>query len=343
MREWVYIATPSGADLGRTVRLADGSVFRIGVIRRRVHASIPHLHDLQPHDTVLLTYDLFHTGVVLPIGVFRLAEPQWPRAPRVRPLPGYRAIGELADPRDRSRLEPDYVPDGEAEHVLLGELAPLKPLDALKVYARTDSEDHALHPAGPRSPLVLIDEGEQRQRLEQALVPRSELARRIIDKLPGLAWPFAQLDGRAKQLLIESRLWEAALGAGACCYALAALPLCFLAEYELQKLLTRAARCRLSNKQDLALGSGPGDPVLSWIPDPTVYESGFHASVRMLERLRPDELGRGAKVRGELLDRFYEISRFRNRVAHAYFLERKHYQNLRRIVAEMCVLIYERG
>ena len=330
--DWVYIATPSGADLGRTIQLADGSVFSIGLIRRSVVPRRPHLEQLRVGHTMLLTYNLFHSGVVYPIGTFRIQYPEHPTDPHVVPLDSseYPAIGKLTRPMDRQKLEPDYVSDEASEHVLLGHLLPLEPKEAVKVYRRVAPGDSALNAAGPDAPLREIEETEMRLMLEKALVPPGESSEEALAEAVGSHLRAERLDGRLKQLLVESRLAEHALPAGTKSYALPAFPLCLLAEYVLQRLLAQVARRRLKRGEDLALGSREDAPVLSWIPDPTVYGSayGFSMCINMLKRLRADELGLQPRALRQMRDALYRIRDFRNRIAHSYSLERKHYRDL---------------
>ncbi len=128
MYDWVYIATPSGATLGRTIKLANGSIFDVGLIRRRVADDIPYLSEVAPGHKMLLTYDLFHTGVVYPIGLFTVIQPDHPANPYVRSYRKYQAMGEMINQWDLNRLNPAaYISDSNSETVMLGVFEDLSP------------------------------------------------------------------------------------------------------------------------------------------------------------------------------------------------------------------------
>lgn len=288
----------------------------------------------------MLAYDLFHTGIVYPVGVFVLAEPKWEANPRVVALPGFPAIGRVTRATDRRKLEPDYRPNGDVEHVLLGKLRQARGSLALGTYVRTDAQDHALHPASPQSPLRKIGESERLSRLEDALVPPGDLAARILAEAGLPTQVTARLDGRAKQLLFESRLAERALGKDARSYALPAHPLCLLAEYEVQKLLAGAARKRLETNRSLLVRAPRGWCRLSWIPDPTAEEYGFGTAIAMLYTLAQGEVGFQSWEREDAGSALCQIKDFRNRLAHSHFLEKHHYADLRSLVRKVLGIIY---
>jgi len=340
---WVYIATPSGADLWRTVALAKGNVFQsgVGVLRRRLPEDDSYrqrVRELRPEQVLLLTYDLFHSGLVYPLGEFRLDEPQCEGRPRVEQVDGFPALGRVADDPDLWQLEPDYVSDEGLEHVLLGEFQPLAAEDARMIYERIDTnDDRALHRSSPCSPLKEIKPRRARALLD-ALVPESEAAVRALGEMAQQIPHVVRLDGRGKQLLIESRLADEAIGPRPRSYALAAFPLCLLAEYEIQRLLARMARHRLRSGQDLRI-EGSADE-LSWVPDPTVYEEGFRKCISLFSRLECRELGLEEDERRALRRALHKTASFRNRLAHSYFLEERHYRDLRRLVAEQLEIMY---
>jgi hypothetical protein len=342
--DWVYIATPSGADLGKTIQLADGSVFPVGVIRRSTKPSRPYVDKLKPGDTMLLTYNLFHTGIVYPIGMFTIQHPKHENDLYVVPLDPmrYPAVGALTRLEDRQRLEPDYVSESTSEQVLLGELTALEPKEALKVYRRVAPGDNALHPATREAPLKEIGEAEAGRLLEEALVPSAEPYQQVLSEAASSRLPVDRLDGRAKQLLIEWRVAERALPAGARSYALPAFPLCLLIEYEVQRLLAGVARRRLRAGRDLSVGRGTEDLLLSWIPDPTVYGApqSFGKCIRMLKQLRAEELGLRPGTLRSFRDALYRVREFRNRVAHSYFLEGSHYRDLQQLVAGLLASLH---
>jgi hypothetical protein len=139
---------------------------------------------------------------------------------------------------------------------------------------------------------------------------------------------------------------ESALEEGAVSYALPAQPLCALAEYELQKLLTCAARSRLEKPvADLKVSWQDREGRekqywLSWIPDPCVHEYDMYESTCALRHLDRSDTGIPKARRKGLADRFDTIRQIRNRVAHSHFLERHHYERLRDLVVAVLDAIY---
>ena len=357
MYKWVYIATPSGASLGRTISLAKGDqpaegkprrkVFGVGVIRRQIGSNRPYLRELRPGDRILLMYNLFHAGVIYPIGTFRIIPPRRQRDPAVTEVDGYPAIGELSSPGDLETLDPEYTSSDGREHVILGTFKELTSEDRLRLYRRTDKADNALHPAGPTCPLESVDDEDQAAAIvREALVPRSARWQEARRQLVGSGWPVALLDGRAQQLLIECRMAESALGDDALSHALPAQPLCALAEHELQTLLTCAARSRLGKPMaDLKLSwrdsrGAERQYWLSWIPDHCVHEYDMYDSTCALKQLDRGDTGIPRGRLKALADRLDTIRQIRNRVAHSHFLEEHHYRKLRDLVSAMLKTIH---
>jgi hypothetical protein len=334
MRKWVYIATPEGASLGRTFRLALGAgsgedrPFDVGLVRREIREGVPHLRELRSGDELRLMYDLFFTGIVYPVGVFRIEVPKWERNPRVEPVDGYPAIGSMQS--HLSRLEPDYVRAGRTETVLVGSFSLPDLKQRRRVYLRTDTEEfHALHPEDESWPLTEIGEEARLARLEERLLPHSDCADRACDELRGQHRWFALLDGRAKQLLVESRLAEGALGMNAHSLALAALPLSLACEYEVHRLLTTAARERLRVGDQLRIREGTSDPELSWIPDPNANEKvNFGGAIRALKRVGKTGFGIDGRDFDDLTGNLCNMNAWRNRLAHAYFIGRRRYRDV---------------
>ena len=347
---WVYIATPSGADLWRTIDLAKGNGWcdkqhresGVGVLRRSKPKDEEYrqrVREIQPGDVLLLTYDLFHTGLVYPLGEFRVTEPRCEERPRVAPVDGFPALGRVAD-TDSGRLRPDYESDEGLEYILLGQFEPVAGEDALKIYERADTNnDHALHRSVTGSPLKEIKPKRARELLD-ALVPQSEAAAEALRAASNLIPNIRPLDGRGKQLLVESCLAEKVIGCAPRSYALAAFPLCLLGEYELQRLLARVARRRLQDGRGLRVGSSVDE--LSWVPEPRVYETGFGNCIHLFCGLEYRELEKlGIADEGTALRKaLYQIAAFRNRLAHSFFLEKSHYDDVKRLVAQQLAIIY---
>jgi len=337
MYDWVYIATPSGASLGRTIKLAKGKefllnddesrfVFDIGLIRRRISSAIPdYLSEVAPGHTIFLTYDLFHTGVVYPIGFFKVLFPAHRKNPRVVNHKEYPALGVMSTKCDLDKLDPDaYLMNRnlEPETVMLGEFSNIPAELALNVYRRTDTEDHALHPNHP-SLLEKIGEDKRLLLLKEKLLPGGMPV--STDQLNAKFPCWKDLDGRGKQLLLESIKTKNMLGRQHCSYALPAYPLAMLVEYELQKLLAEVARQRLLKYGSL-VSLAVNQYLLSWIPDPSVHEYNLADAIRILMAL--PELDLFDSIRNRLHDNLKDIKNVRNRVAHSYFLENIHYANL---------------
>jgi hypothetical protein len=354
MHDWVYIATPSGASVGRTVALAKGGgrsrrrrTFGVGVIRRRVDRDVPYLTELRPGHSILLMYDLFHVGLVYPIGTFRIRPPERGYNPTARQLEGYPAIAVLTNPEDLMVLDPEYTsPGGSEEHVVLGSFRELPSAERLRLCRRTGADDHALHPAGRECPLLPISEDEASSIVRDRLAPHGSRCEEAAMALAGTGWPVASLDGRSQQPLGECQIAEVALGEHAPSYALAAQPLCALAEHELQGVLTRAARARPAADLGVSWVDRAGEGVeywLSWIPDPCVYEYEMYESVCALRHLGRSDTGLAAHQRDRLANLLDRIRQVRNRLAHSHFLEEHHYNDLRDSVREMLITIHGWG
>ena len=273
-------------------------------------------------------YDLFFTGIVYPVGVFKVDDPRSEHNPRVEPVDGYPAIGSMKS--HLSRLEPDYARSGRNETVLVGRFQLPDLAHRRAVYLRTDSEErHALHPADESLPLKEIGEEERLARLDAKLLPSTDWADRACHELGGQHRWFALLDGRGKQLLVESKLADSALGMGAHSFALSAIPLALACEYEVHRLLTTAARERLRMGDQLRMREGSTEPELSWIPDPNANEKvNFGEAIKALARIGATELRVHGQDRNSLVEKLRNMNRWRNRLAHAYFLGRGRYRDV---------------
>ncbi|MBI3945868.1 MAG: hypothetical protein HY321_08105 [Armatimonadetes bacterium] len=307
-------------------------------------------------------YNLFMTGLVYPLAWYKVVKPEMARR-RLQAHRSYPHLGVMVDPREVQELEPDYLGnrdlDGNHYALAVRRLGPARGLVG-KVFKRPPGDSHALLPYGIVEGWQ-IDEDEGRACLD-SLVPTGRLAEAAATALEmelGRVW--RRIDGRSKQLLMTAHvLGRKVTGDDFRAYACAAYPLCGLAEYELQKRLKRGADARLKGNPPATIRYAYSRSVLvcqlPLVPDTSLavevlndasalypgdrIPEGFELKIHALSAVLTEE-SKPTLVDGwPLVNELHKVRRVRNRVAHAYFIEERHYSDLRKAVVHMLKLLY---
>ncbi|MBF0107215.1 MAG: hypothetical protein HQM16_18035 [Deltaproteobacteria bacterium] len=364
MTTHTYIATPYGAPLYQTLKLARGQIFpkgrdklfdNCGIIFRRICDSngkpIDVVKDLKPNDNLLLMYNFAHTGVIYPIQQFKILDPNVAKGRIHFPVqkePGFDAIGKISlESFIRINFVPDYLDsediDGATDQnvICVESHTEWLPKDLVgKVYLNTSQHEPTIKDLDK---LEFVDEKNAAKILEahyNEFIKDKKLENVLFDEHKAF---WKQYNGWIKTMLYENKRLEAAKSktgddtAGQANsrlvnYAFEAMPFCAIFEYVLNMLLKNEAN-------SLILDTGKplkGDTELSVFPESTMEGLDCWDRINMILYQVDQKMIMTAPLNYmEFKNLLHNLRKLRNRIAHSYFIEKHHHDRMRLCVQDL--------
>ena len=359
MTKWAYVATPYGAPLYQTLRLARGQIIarekgvlfdRCGIIFRelcdRNKRPIEIIKQLRPGDDLLLMYDFAHSGVIYPVQQFKILDPD--DAIRRIKFPvekegGYPAIGRInVDSFVQINFVPDYLEPEDVKNSKFQNVICIErhnewlPRDKVGMVV-IGSEKHALA-VRELNKLKFVPEQHGMGVLEEAYKANAKNAKFESELYDEHKTFWKSYNGWVKMMLYENKAIEAARTRSLGDirfenHAFEALPLCSIFEYLLNMMLKKEADSLILEK---------GEPLferteLSVFPESTIERTENCASrIELITKFV--EMGRIRLPFGNqatLKNLLHDLRKFRNRIAHSYFIEQRHYQSMKTCVHDL--------
>jgi hypothetical protein len=332
----------------------------------------PRINDIKVGDELVLMYDFMDTGLVYPLARFEILDPnmnanQNPlRGMGLNPQ-RYEGSPPLIVLQGGNRLQPDYIgnvdkgPNNDQEEgrhlaLIVRQLSAGPPKIAIgKIFRRDPKEKH--NTILPWLDVKLVKEYDdpgfkdtlQRKEQLNSLVP-NDISNESKEQLDTL-WD-GSLDGRGKQLLINAkRLQTVSPGLTYNNFSNSTLSgycLIALVEYEMLRLLKKKADIKLKSSPEdkwsvdhLRLDTGNNYYTrLPLAPEGVNDECSFSQQIHAISSIaigqRGAELIKGSMNTngwlGKWRDASYPILRARNRIAHSYYLQKVHFDELWNLV-----------
>jgi hypothetical protein len=332
----------------------------------------PQINDIQIGHEIVLMYDFMDTGLVYPLARFKILDPKMEinQAPlenmELNPQP-YEGSPPLIVLQRGDRLQPDYIgnidigSEGNQERhlaLIVQQISAGPPSDAVgKVFLRDPKKKH--NTILPWEKVKLANEYDEKfkdteERKEQLnpLVP-VDISNELKNKLDTL-WG-GNLDGRSKQLLINTmRLHKVSPGSVYNDFSNSTLSgycLIALVEYEMLRLLKKMADIKLTLSgedpwiaDDLRFGTGRGYSTrLPLAPEGVDDDCNFRQQMYAIRFIAGSKsrkklivpISQGMTIgqwQGKWDKACHPIQRARNRIAHSYYLQKVHFNELWKLV-----------